>query len=144
MQEIEQAEKETGHRIKELQKVRDRLGRARKQIQAGKQTIPALKSLARDLRGIQLNGPLPDLSTLAERVTEEARKRVERGERTFMEELRSLGEAAGMDIGRAGDAVTVGPFSLLVNWGKGVASVQFGKVEVAGELVLSPQSVLAR
>jgi hypothetical protein len=144
MQDIEQAEKAIAECIKALQKVRDRLGRARKQVESGKQTISALTSLARDLRGIQPRAPLPDLGDLAERVAEEARKRAERGERTFVEELRGLCESAGVSMGRAGDAVTVGPFLLLVNWGKGVASVQFGKVEAGGGLALLPQQVLAR
>jgi len=144
MQEIEHAEKALAERIKELQKLRDRLTRARKQAESGKQAVAALTSLASELRGIQPGGALPDLEGLATRVADEARKRSEQGERTFVEELRSMCETAGVAIGKAGDALTVGPFSLQVNWAKGVASIGFGKVEVEGGLKLVPKELLAR
>ena len=50
MREIKQAEKAVTDRIKWLQRVRDRLSRARKQGESGKQMVLALESLADDLR----------------------------------------------------------------------------------------------
>jgi hypothetical protein len=144
MQEIEHVEKVLTERIKELKKVRDRLTRARKQAESGKQVAAGLSSLATELRGVQLGGALPDFGALATQVADEARKRSEQGERTFVEELKAACEVAGVAIGRAGDALTVGPFALQVDWAKGAARIEFGKVEVESGLSLVAKKLVAR
>lgn len=145
MQEIEHAEKAVAARIKELQKLLDRMARARRQAESGKQAVSALTTLGSELRGIELSwGPFPDLDALATQVTDEARKRCEQGERIFIEELRRVCETSSITLGKVGGALTVGPFSLQVNWPKGVASIEFGKAEVEGALSLVPKELLAR
>lgn len=144
MQEIEHAERTLTERIKELQKLRDRLTRARKQAESGKQAVAALTALASELRGVRPGGPLPDFEGLATRVEAEARRRNEQGERAFVEELKGACETAGVAIGRVGDALTVGHFALNVNWAKGVGSLEFGKAEVEGGLNLMPKELVAR
>src|SRR6266511_4148383 len=144
MREIEQAEKAIADRIKALQKVRDRLGRARKQVESGKQMVLALESLADDLRALPPEPTLPNMGELADRAAEEARKYTERGEGSFLQEVRGLAESAGLSIGRIGDAMTIGPFQIEVDWKKGLASAQFAKLEVEKALPLTPKDLVTR
>jgi len=106
MTEIEQTEKAVSDRIKSLQKIRDRLSRARKQVDCGKQTTSDLASLADDLRALPPEPPLPNFGELADRVAEEARKQTEHGDKLFQQAIRTLAEAEGFSVGRAGDAMT--------------------------------------
>ena len=144
MREIEQAEKAVTDLIKSLQKVRDRLGRARKQVESGKQMVLALESLADDLRALPPEPTLPNMRELADRASEEARKHTEHGERSLLQEIRGLAESAGLAVGRIGDAMTVGPFQIEVDWKKGLASAQFAKFEVEKSLPLAPKDLVAR
>src|SRR6266550_3094945 len=105
MREIEQAEKAVADRIKSLQKVRDRLSRARKQVENGKQMAFALGSLADDLRALPPEPTLPNMRELADRAAEEARKHTEHGERSFLQEIRALAESSGLSVGRIGEAM---------------------------------------
>jgi hypothetical protein len=144
MSEIEQAEKAVKEQIKSLQKVRDRLTRARKQVQSGKQMTLALSSLAEDLRTLPPEPAIPDWGELADCVAEEARKQTEHGDRLFQQEINALAEPAGLNVGRSGDAMTVGPFQLLVDWKRGFASLHFSKTEVEKGLPLMPKDLLTR
>jgi len=144
MREIEQAERAVADRIKSLQKFRDRLSRARKQVESGKQLVLAFESLADHLRTLPADPALPDMRELADRATEEARKHREHGERSFLQEIRVLAKSVGLNAGRIGDAMTIGPFQVEVNWKKGLASLQFAKIDVGKELPLVPSKLLSR
>lgn len=144
MREIECAEETLTERINELHKLRDKLNRARKRAESGKQAAAALTALASELRATQPGGPLPDFQALATQIEVEGRRRTEQGERAFVEELKGACETAGVAIGKAGDALTVGPFALNMNWAKGVWSLEFGKVEVERGLSLVPKELVAR
>ncbi len=144
MREIEQAEKAVADRIKSLQKVRDRLSRARKQVDSGKQLVLAFESLADYLRALPAEPALPDMRELADRATEEARKHREHGEHSFLQEIRALAKSVGMNAGRTGDAMTIGPFQVEVDWKKALASLQFAKTVVERGLPLDPKALLSR
>lgn len=144
MREIEQAEQAIGDRISSLQKVRDRLGRARKQIESGKQVVLALESLADDLRQLPPEPPLPNLRELADHASEVARKYCEHGEREFLQAIKGIADAAGMSFGRAGDAITAGSFRIELDWKRGFASAHFAKLEVEKALPLVPKELVSR
>ena len=144
MTEIEQAEKAVNERLKSLQKLRERLSRARKQIESGKQTALAFSSLAEDLRALPPEPVMPNLGALAERVADEARKQTEHGDRLFQQDIRTQAEIAGLNIGRIGDAMTLGPFQVQVDWKQGLASLYFSKTEVEKGLPLVPRDLITR
>src|SRR5687767_8709293 len=112
MREIEQAEKAVIDRIKFLQKVRDRLSRARKQLESGKQAALALESLADDLRALPSEPAAPNIRELADSAAEEARNHNEHSEQSFFQEIRASAESAGLKAGRIGDAMIIGPFQV--------------------------------
>ena len=142
MTEIEQAEKAVNERLKSLQKLRERLVRARKQIESGKQTALALSSLAEDLRALPPEPAMPNLEGLADRVAEEARKQTEHGDRLFQQAIRTQAESAGLNVGRIGDAITIGPFQVLADWKQGLASLHYSKTEVKKGLPLVPKDLV--
>ena len=144
MSEIEQTEKAVNDRIKSLQKIRDRLSRARKQVESGKQTAFALTSLADDLRALPPEPSLPNFGELANHLAEEAQKQTEQGDKLFQQEIRGLAEAAGLNVGRAGDAMTIGPFQVQMDWKQGLASLYFSKVEAEKNLPLAPKDLIAQ
>jgi len=144
MREIEQAEKAVIDRIKFLQKVRDRLSRARKQLESGKQAALALESLADDLRALPSEPAAPNIRELADSAAEEARNHNEHSEQSFFQEIRASAESAGLKAGRIGDAMIIGPFQVEIDWKKGLASIQFAKTDVAKGLPLVPKELLSR
>ena len=144
MSEIEQTEKAVNERIKSLQKIRDRLSRARKQVESGKQTAFALTSLADDLRALPPEPSLPNFGELANRLAEEAKKQSEHGDKLFQQEIRLLAEAAGLIVGRAGDAMTIGPIQVQVDWKQQLASLYFSKAEAEKGLPLVPKDLMVR
>src|SRR6266568_5161864 len=141
---VEAAESQLKEKIKALQKTKDRLSRAKKDLATMQRPVAVLRKLASDLGALPAEPVGPDFGKLAAIIAGKVDECVAQSDKQFQTILREQATAAGLPIGRSADCLTVGPFLLKLDAGAESASLEYAKMDLERRLALDSSKIVSR
>ena len=115
----------------------------RKLTKGGTKPLKALRELITNIQKLGTGPREPDLGALTDRLSKHVQQISAQAERMFHAGLRTAAAEAGVEVGRCGDRLSIGPFALLINMENESASIEYAKLAVETGLPLDPQSLVA-
>ena len=141
--DLKQAEDLLNDSLKACKKLKYSLSKARAVCAKPGWHGKALQAVCKSLRGGVQGPPAAELATIADRLISHQQRCGARFERDFRDQIRVASEEAGVELGRAADRWTVGPFALNIDLAKETAELEFAKNLVATKLPIDAAQIVA-
>lgn len=139
---LKDAEDTLAARVNSLNKTKRLLATARKKVTGKGWHAKTLRKLSSDLRGQPLEPSGPDLVALTDQVSSQLKQLEAQFEKSFRNQLQAKAVELGMQVGRAADDLTIGPFVLSIDLGKETATLDYAKATVEAGLALDAEIIV--
>lgn len=141
--DIKAAEDKLLERKKVLDKARSGLSKGRNRIAKAGLSLKLLRELATQVKAFPPEPEGPDLLKLAQGIQRSLESLQAQFDQAFRAELEENARPLRMSVGRAEGQLTLGPFLLVLNRTKEIASLEYAKSVVADKLPLKADKLVS-